>query len=740
MSHLQDPSGNLNESLDALFEALDEASVLLDVDGNPLKANRAALRLFGTESFADWQPLWDDFLASGCPFKSISEQAQQGPAKVSCSYDALGLDLTLKLKSLSWSGSSALLLVLHDDRAQNKLSRELDRQNRFLRQILDTDPNLIYIKDQQGRFIEANRAVANLYGTTTEELLGQTERDFNQVEEDVAAYLEADRKVLAHKEPLFIPEEHFLSVYGEDLYLQTIKVPLIDEDGEARRVLGVSTDITSRKRAEQSMLESKNAAEEANRAKSEFLANMSHEIRTPMNAILGFTDILGGMVVDPKQKEFLDSIHSSGKSLLNLINDILDLSKVEAGKLELEAEPLELAGFLKEVAMIFSQKVLEKSLAWKLELDPKMPAYVALDAGRLRQILLNLVGNAVKFTETGEVSLKVGGTPEGEVVDLSFEITDTGVGISPEYQDRIFGAFEQQPAQERHNYGGTGLGLTITKKLTEMMGGKIDLQSEVGQGSTFKLTLPKVPVLKQVHRAEREHPELDPKSLVFDPAVVLVVDDIKANRQLIQGFLPYEELSVIEASSGKEALEMAAHYHPDLILMDLKMPGLDGEGALKRLRAERQTAQIPVVMLTASVMIDQKARLSPQFEGFLPKPIERSALLECLCRFLGHRVLGGEDAQGSNARKGLTTAEFEAKPALAALLKDEYLPRGRELLVYQTINDIEDFAQSLSKLAQTEGEENLGQWAQALREQCDRFDIQGITLLLNELDRALSDH
>ncbi|MDT8445664.1 MAG: ATP-binding protein [bacterium] len=725
-------------SLVSFFESLDEATALLDSDGAVLCVNPAGLRLFGVNDLDEWCLHWKDFLAHcGEAEQSIAGLRGAGfLANSACRYEPLGLVVTLKLRPFEWSGGCAYMAVLHDDRATEELNHEYQRQAQFLRQILDTDPNLIYVKDMDGRFVEANRALAVAYGTTAEALRGKSDADFNPVAEDVAAYLDADRRVMRNKEPLFIPEEHIQNTYGEDIFLQTIKIPLIDSDGVARQVLGVSTDITSRKRAEIAMFEAKETAEQASRTKSEFLANMSHEIRTPMNAILGFTEILGSLVLDPKQREYLSSIQSSGKSLMSLINDILDLSKVEAGKLVLEYAPLDLRALLEEVHQIFGQKLLEQNLFFQIEVEETVPRYVSLDEGRLRQILLNLVGNAVKFTEKGGVTLILKSKTKGRSVELDIEVRDTGVGIEPRQKDRIFEAFEQQSGQSSAKFGGTGLGLAITKKLIEVMGGRIQVESDLGLGSRFRVFLPHVEVAQQVHRLERENPQVDPASLLFEPALVLVVDDIFENRQLIQGFLPYPELSLIEASSGAEALELVSHYRPDLILMDLKMPGMSGLEVREVLKKRPDTAQIPVVVVTASVMTDQEILLRQQFDGYLPKPVVRNDLLNCLCRFLNHQI--SDQEQTSQApRSGLVGGQFDLQPELAGLLARDYLPRGVQLLEYQTINDIETFAQELIQLARDFEHDHLVDWAEALNDQCNRFDIQGIARLLKELERAL---
>ncbi len=280
-------------------------------------------------------------------------------------------------------------------------------------------------------------------------------------------------------------------------------------------------------------------AETANQTISEFLANMSHEIRTPMNAILGFTEILGGLVENPQQKEYLSSIQSSGKSLLSLINDILDLSKVEAGKLELDYTAVDTRVVFQEMEQIFSQKIAQKGFEFILDIDPDLPPLI-LDETRLRQILFNLVGNAVKFTDDGYIKLSVRTeVPERDhkTMDLLFEVADTGIGIPEDQQDKIFGAFEQKKGQSHAKYGGTGLGLAITKRLIEMMNGDVYVTGDLGKGSTFHVTLRGLTIASETDLASRDRPAIDVDAVTFARASILVVDDIEVNRNLVRGYL-----------------------------------------------------------------------------------------------------------------------------------------------------------------------------------------------------------
>jgi two-component system sensor histidine kinase EvgS len=352
-------------------------------------------------------------------------------------------------------------------------------------------------------------------------------------------------------------------------------------------------------------------AEQANRAKSEFLANMSHEIRTPMNAILGFTEILESKITDKTYLRYLSAISSSGKALLNIINDILDLSKIEAGKMELQFVPVNLFSLLREVVQIFNHKTSEKNISLILDVEPTIPKVVYLDDVRFRQILFNLVGNAVKFTDNGYVQLSVTMeeiNSENQTVNLVVKVHDTGIGIPEEQIEKIFEAFEQQKKQNLNKYGGTGLVLTITSRLVKMMGGKISVTSTPGEGSCFTVLLENIEIGSLVETDEKVS-ETNISEIVFEPAKVLIADDIPHNREVIMSFLKNFEFEIYAATNGKEAVKMAERFKPDLILMDLKMPLMDGYEATSIIKSDENLKKIPIIAFTASATKEEKEKI-----------------------------------------------------------------------------------------------------------------------------------
>jgi PAS domain S-box-containing protein len=375
---------------------------------------------------------------------------------------------------------------------RKRAEEALRAQQEFLRQVIDTNPNLIFAKGWDGEFTLANEAVAEVYGTTVDELIGKTDADFNVNPEEVAHFAQDDREVLEFMCGKFIPEEKITHAHtGETHWYQTIKVPLLSPDGKAYHVLGVATDITERKRAEEELLAAKEAAEAANRAKSAFLGNMSHELRTPLNAVIGMSQVLlmGAIgVLNERQTEYVNDILYCGRHLLTLINDILDMTKIENSKVELILEDVELSCLLLDNLSMIREKALEQNISLETDFDESLPP-VRADRRRILQVVSNLLSNAVKFTPDGG---RVGVRLLRENHCARVEVWDTGIGIPPEHQGRLFRPFErlEDVSRSRHHEG-TGLGLALSKQLIELHNGNIGVISDgEGQGSTFWFTLP----------------------------------------------------------------------------------------------------------------------------------------------------------------------------------------------------------------------------------------------------------
>ena len=518
-------------------------------------------------------------------------------------------------------------------------------ERHLLRTLMDNLPDYIYFKDRESRFIRTNKAHARVFGLSDPaQAIGKTDFDFFANEHARQAYTD-EQELVRTGQPMLGKEEKETWPDGRETWVSTTKMPLRDAEGRIIGTFGISRDVTERKRAEVELQRAKEAAEAAkamaeaaSRAKSEFLATMSHEIRTPMNGIIGMTELALDTDLTPEQREYLGMVKASADSLVAVINDILDFSKIEAGRFELEDIEFDLVSHLGDTVKAFAVRAHQKGLELVLHTAPELPVGVAGDPTRLRQILINLIGNAIKFTEHGEVVVAVETASRcAQEVELHFSVADTGLGIPPEKQQVIFEAFTQADASMTRKYGGTGLGLAISSRLVRMMGGRIWVESEPGKGSTFHFTarfgLLATPTLK---RAPAKHASLQGLR-------VLVVDDNATNRRILEGVLEYFEMTPVLVDGGLAALA-ALHEAKrvgdpfPLVLTDAQMPGMDGFTLVERIREDPSLAGATIMMLTSSGQRGDAARCRELgVAAYLTKPIGQADLLEALLRVLGSR-------------------------------------------------------------------------------------------------------
>ncbi|MGE5399675.1 MAG: ATP-binding protein [Ignavibacteriales bacterium] len=491
---------------------------------------------------------------------------------------------------------------------------------------------------------------------------------------------------------------------------------------------------------EEKIRKAKETAENADKAKSIFLANMSHEIRTPMNAILGFSELLKPRVSDKKSEEYLSGITVSGKNLLMLINDILDLSKIEAGKIDIKHEPIDPYILFNEISQVFATILSQKGVDFKIEIDSNVPRKLLLDEIRLRQILFNLIGNAVKFTEAGSVSVILrAGTKDGETgkMDLYFEVNDTGIGIPEDQFELIFEAFRQQENQSTKQYGGTGLGLTITKRLIEMMNGRITVESKVGCGTSFKFFLTDIEIPADSGGPVAASTDEEYNYIIFENAVVLHAEDNEINRRLVREFLSPYNITIHEAVNGREAVEMARQINPDLILMDIQMPEMTGIEAAGKIR--EFNAGVPVIAVTASIIRIENQADRALFSHFMRKPFSRVEMIKVLSSFLKHSFL-------------LKPAEQEPQDALdavevipvikvgreaAEILSNDLMKELENIKEGMMIDEITAFAGKIKKLGEENGSALLIRYGEDLYDSADTFKVVRINKLLDDFPQLV---
>ena len=517
-------------------------------------------------------------------------------------------------------------------RAEETLSKE----RQVLRALIDNVPDFMYVKDADCRFLLANLSVARQMGAQTpEELIGKTDFDFYP-RELATTFYDAEQKVIRSGESEVNREEAGLDAQGNMSKVLTTQVPLRDKNGQVTGIAGIGRDITDLKKAQEEMQKARDAAEAASRAKSEFLANMSHEIRTPLNGIIGMTDLALDTEITAEQREYLQTVKLSADSLLTVINDILDYSKIEAGRIDLDRSDFNLRDSLETTLKTFALRADEKGLELLCEFTPGVPEVVCGDPARLRQIIVNLVGNAIKFTHRGEVQLSVAldSTEAGDHT-LHFTVSDTGIGIPEDKQESIFDPFSQADTSTTRKYGGTGLGLTISARLIALMGGHIWVESSPGHGTRFHFTV----VVKQSGKILEKNTPVPLEAL--RNVRVLVVDDNRTNLRILQTMLSRWEMKTIAVGGGEEALaalELARRNSEpfQLILTDMHMPHMDGFTLIEHIRQHSVSTASAIVMLTSAGHRGDAERCRQLgVSAYLLKPIRQFELREALALVLG---------------------------------------------------------------------------------------------------------
>ncbi len=555
---------------------------------------------------------------------------------------------------------------------QRRAAAELARSNALLNAVLDASTKVAIIATGlDHNILVFNRGAEHMLGYSAAEVIGRMQNEPLHDPQDLARFAQQVSRQLGQsldwRSALLHPSQlgrEIEAVYvrkdGSRFPALRVVTEMRARDGSLQGWLGVAFDISRQKESEASLREAKAVAEQASQAKSQFLANMSHEIRTPMNAILGMLKLLRRTPLDPRQQDYAGKTEGAARSLLALLNDILDFSKVEAGKLQLESRPFSLPALLEELEVLLRATLGDKPLQLRLVCDERLPVWLSGDALRLRQVLTNLGGNAIKFTPAGSVQLSLRLLGESERgLRLGFEVSDTGIGIAPEHQQQIFAGFTQAEASTTRRFGGTGLGLAISQRLVELMGGQLELHSAPGQGSRFFFTL-------ELARTEAPGPDGAALAAAGDgPRLqglrLLVVEDNPNNQQVARELLEDEGAEVQLADNGLLALQRLAAAQQagegfDAVLMDVQMPVMDGYAATRELRSRPGFAQLPVVAMTANALpSDREAALAAGMNEHIGKPFDLDELVALLRRLVGRQALDDRPYRGDAAGAALDT-------------------------------------------------------------------------------------
>ena len=638
-----------------------------------------------------------------------------------------------KENGLRWVRESGISVSEHNndnDYFQGYI-QDITEETRKNRQCLDTEEKLsgIFNNIRDAIWSATWPEMEILYiSDSASEIFGYTPKDFASkpnlkkeilLPDDEGVLLEAFRRVKTYGHASY--EYRIRKADGGIAWIKDVIYLVFYDNGSLIRLDGISRDVTELKEYERELIAAKELAESANRAKSEFIANISHEIRTPMNSILGFTEIMLNTTTDEKQENYLKTVLDSGRVLLSLINDILDISKIEVGRMEIKAVPTNIRAMVGELQQVFTKDLTEKRLSFAFEIDPNLPETILIDEIRMRQVLLNLIGNAVKFTHKGGITTKVEVlSKDSNFVSFQIKICDTGIGIQEQYLDVIFDSFRQSYGQDNRKYGGTGLGLAISKRLCELMGGKIGVSSTPGIGSTFTLTFNSIEV-SSVSVEKEDLYSWAENQYYFRGAKILVVDDVKHNRDLIISYLSQYPLELAEADNGFSAVQIAQTTLPDLILMDIRMPDMDGFEAANLLKQNVATKNVPIIALTASNIDFGSGLNTSNFAGYLQKPVRKNSLVSELETHLPVSRGG----QGPSDLKSKVLTEAVDNEIIAQHVKRHYQAM---------------FAKEISIQAELMIVDELNALKEKLKLFAREFDLTALYEKIKELEQAIATY
>lgn len=721
-----------NNQIDALLLPLPEAKYLLQDTGNNDYAIVGKTEISMNLGFfvhADYGPLLSVIN------KAINKIPDQHKLKILDDWFEIQFAKEVDYRMLFWSVLILLIIALAIFIWAKTLAKEIkirkiaqkalniEKANFQILFDKSADGNLIF---QNNRVIDCNQSALDILGYEEKQILLDVNVDdmVNTQQPDGSDSSTKTRAMISqclkqgHARFNLYIKNNLQKKYWIDIILTPIKFN--DKDA----IYSTWRDISKQVELTNNLIDAKQEANDANRAKSEFLANMSHEIRTPMNAIIGFTDILNEQITNKKHKRFINTIKSASASLLGLINDILDLSKIEAGKFKqnkIATKPIEL---FNEICQIFSLNIKKKDINFEIKIDPDFPTSINIDQSYIRQILFNLLGNAVKFTEKGYIIFRAKVTKIDEhhrKLNLLMEVEDTGIGIAKDQHENIFNVFEQQKGQDRSKYQGTGLGLSICKKLIENMNGTINVTSKKNKGTCFSVRINNIDITALESIENKRQTQLNVNSIKFDQSTILAVDDVDYNRELIVQFFANQDIKIIVAENGKQAVDIVKSHSIDLIIMDIRMPVMNGYEASKIIKNSHPN--IPIIALTASTLESTENYNKKLFDAFIRKPVEKHTLINNIAKFLTYtniNIIKKEKIENN------TPIDNQSLDKIMTELDTKAESHWQNAMDSNNINEIKAFSKTLIVIIEKYPNRTLQIYVDELNNNIELFDIAGI--------------